>query len=240
MLWHPRGNPNRVVGELPGHVQGVLAIGTANLDNEHQVATLSGAGTVTLWDLRTFKQLQRMEESGSFPCHEDMNPSTMAFDPGNRRLLTATRRPCLWAWNDTRDNSNLKKNVNVAEESKLVASAAHKADPYARSTSISGDRSGAPSGDRGNNDTSEEKIEEEQLSHSPAANFVDASDEGKKESQDGKKKDGKKKDGISHSGKVDEERPTMLGETWRRAHSLLRLAEIPDEVERTRRVIRKS
>lgn len=91
-LWHPRGDPSRCVGQLPGHVHGALAVAMGSL---YQAWTLAGDGIVTLWDLRTLKQLQRVGSDG-WISHDDARPAAMAFDGESGRLITGTRRPAVW------------------------------------------------------------------------------------------------------------------------------------------------
>jgi WD40 repeat protein len=126
LLWHPRGDPGKAVGELPGHVHGVLSISTAqilksNNDTssgeggrssntstnsilpEHAVVTLSGAGTVTVFDLRTLRPLHKLESTGDYPSHEDARPTALVFDQEKQRIVTATKRPCAWSFSDGRE-----------------------------------------------------------------------------------------------------------------------------------------
>jgi len=119
LLWHPRGDPGKAVGELPGHVSGVLSICTGNGDGatpEHAVVTLSCNNTVTVFDLRTFRTLQKIESTGEYPGPEDATPTALAFDQERQRVVTATKRPCAWSFcsggehsqGDGKENNDLK------------------------------------------------------------------------------------------------------------------------------------
>ncbi|KAH7624741.1 hypothetical protein Ndes2526B_g00107 [Nannochloris sp. 'desiccata'] len=100
LLWHPRGDPGKAVGELPGQVSGVLSIctGAGGGSTEHAVVTLSGTGAVTIFDLRTLRPLQKLESTGDYPSHEDARPTALTFDQGRQRVVTATKRPCAWSF----------------------------------------------------------------------------------------------------------------------------------------------
>jgi WD40 repeat protein len=109
LLWYPRGDPGRAVGELPGHVAGVLSIctgtstggsGTARGNTENLVTTLNGAGTVTVFDLRTLRPLHTLESAAEYPSHEDARPTALLFDQERQRIVTATKRPCAWSFGD--------------------------------------------------------------------------------------------------------------------------------------------
>lgn len=209
LLWHPRGHPGRIVGELPGHAQGLLAISTANLDSTHQIATLSGAGVVTLWDLRTLRVLQRIAGAGEFPTHEDSRPMAMTMDSENRRLLTATRRPCLWKWGEHCEDQVEKTDGSLARDEKGAIKA--PSSPKEQHP-----RNAAADGSSSRDECSSSVLEVE-----------------------GKQEDGGEvalvdQERIEGGCSVDGNHRTMLGETWRRAHSLLRLAEIPEGLDSPR------
>lgn len=108
LLWHPRGDPNRAVGELSGHVNGVLGVEVDPTpgSNGNKVITLAGDGVVAVWDLRTFCVLQRIGPD-DYISHEDAGPgavavvhdtpSTSTHHDTSSLLLTGNRRPSLWS-----------------------------------------------------------------------------------------------------------------------------------------------
>ena len=126
LLWHPRGDPGRAVGELSGHVNGVLSISTATMHaEEYVIATLSGVGAVKVWDLRTLRALCSLESTSDFPNHEDVKPTAIAFDQEHQRLMTGTRRPCVWHWGrkkEEEENSDFEGRIAQQNEEKIDSS----------------------------------------------------------------------------------------------------------------------
>ena len=124
LLWHPRGDPGKAVGELPGHVNGVLSICSGSSTHcttaEHVVVTLSGAGIVTLFDLRTLRPLHKMERTEDYPSHEDSKPTTLAFDQEGQRIITATKRPCSWSFSTGKKDNKESKLMQEISQSQIA------------------------------------------------------------------------------------------------------------------------
>lgn len=110
IVWHPNGDPTRAIGKLSGHVHGTVSIAfghqmqpTASSNSpsfNHQVFTLSGHGTLTVWDLRTFQALQTIGQA-SWLRYDESHPVVMCFDQHNQCLVTGTRRPAIWKYHNT-------------------------------------------------------------------------------------------------------------------------------------------
>jgi hypothetical protein len=94
-LWHPRGDPRRAVGELGGHAGGVAAAAAA--PDAPRAFTLSGDGAVSVWDLRTLREQQRLPPGGGGDGGGGAGRRTaLAYDPAAGRLWAAGRRPEAW------------------------------------------------------------------------------------------------------------------------------------------------
>ncbi|PRW05751.1 WD repeat-containing on Y chromosome-like [Chlorella sorokiniana] len=94
LLWQPKGNVNRKVGELAGHSAGVSQLVVA--DEQSQVITLSDDHVVRVWDLRNHKCVQALGRQ-DWLRPEDSKPSAIAYDSSRRRLVCASHRPAVLA-----------------------------------------------------------------------------------------------------------------------------------------------
>ncbi|KAL4440619.1 hypothetical protein ABPG75_003620 [Micractinium tetrahymenae] len=94
LLWQPKGNVNKPVGELPGHASGVAHLLVA--DEQSQVITLAEDHTVRVWDLRNHKCVQTISRT-DWLRPEDSKPTDMAYDTSRRRLVCASHRPVAWS-----------------------------------------------------------------------------------------------------------------------------------------------
>ncbi|KAL4852837.1 WD repeat-containing protein 64 [Chlorella vulgaris] len=94
LLWQPKGNVSRAVGELSGHSAGVQQLVVA--DDQSQVITLSDDHIVRVWDLRTHKRVQTLG-SQDWLRPEDARPTAVCHDSQRRRLVCASHRPVVWS-----------------------------------------------------------------------------------------------------------------------------------------------
>ncbi|KAL4420053.1 hypothetical protein ABPG77_007492 [Micractinium sp. CCAP 211/92] len=110
LLWQPKGNVNKPVGELPGHASGVAQLLVA--DEQSQVITLAEDHTVRVWDLRNHKCVQTIGRT-DWLRPEDGKPSAMAYDTSRRRLVCASHRLVAW--------SHRRVEVERRHDARLVA-----------------------------------------------------------------------------------------------------------------------
>jgi WD40 repeat protein len=90
MLWH--GSTGHKIGSLVGHTASVSAVEVdANL---HQVISLSTDKTIKVWDLRTNRCMQTMEDENTYRPEDRI--SVMLHDPKRRQLITGTTKLRPW------------------------------------------------------------------------------------------------------------------------------------------------
>jgi WD40 repeat protein len=90
MLWH--GNTGHKVGSLAGHT---ASVSNVVVDNSlHQVISLSTDKTIKIWDLRTNRCIQTMEDENTYRPEDRI--AVLLHDPKRRQLVTGTTRLRPW------------------------------------------------------------------------------------------------------------------------------------------------
>ncbi|GAB4819533.1 hypothetical protein N2152v2_006579 [Parachlorella kessleri] len=94
LLWPPKGNINRKIGELVGHSAGVVQVVMA--DARSQAITLAEDHTIRVWDLRNHSCVQTINPS-EWERGEDSRAEALFYDIRYNRLVTAgSSRPSWW------------------------------------------------------------------------------------------------------------------------------------------------
>ena len=90
MLWH--GSTGHKIGSLVGHTASISNVVVDS--NLHQVVSLSTDKTIKIWDLRTNRCVQTMEDENTYRPEDRI--SVMMHDPKRRQLVTGTTRLRSW------------------------------------------------------------------------------------------------------------------------------------------------